>query len=216
MSPPSLKKPMQPNCGRGGELKQRQDRQAQCLTPAPSAEKRLAIPHPASLLFFAHYMLHMRMECVIDSSSLVSLCRCGLEEFLAKSGCKFFTVKEVFDEVVEDGLSKGLLDAAAAKKLFADEVIDIAEDFGYRGKPVDEKVVELAKKRGSMLMANDAKVLRRAVAEGLEAMNTAGFLFAVMRKGGMSKEKFKECLDRLLEKNRLSLKNAEKYLKEVS
>ena len=102
----------------------------------------------------------MSIECVIDSSSIISLCKCDLEPFLKASGWKFISLREVFNEVVERGLAEGFLDAIQAKKLFDDKVITLEKikEKIPANFSTDEKIVELAKELNAMVLSNDPKL----------------------------------------------------------
>src|SRR3989338_8691358 len=134
----------------------------------------------------------MSIECVIDSSSIISLCKCGLESFLKKSGWKFISVKEIFHEVVERGFAEGYVDALAAKKLFDEGVITLAEIKGKIPELLtpDEKVIELAKERKAVVLSNDQKLGRKAVGMGVVAFRSAGLCGFLAKKGLITKNQF--------------------------
>lgn len=158
----------------------------------------------------------MGIECVIDSSSIISLCTCRLQSFLETSGWRFISPSEVYDEVVEEGLVEGHADAIAAKKLFDEGTIAVLEV--KAGTPpdlsTDEKVVELAKERDAAVLSNDPKLGRMAVSAGLVALRSAGFFRFLAAKGLMKKNQFKESVRLLVRNKRLSEKNAKEYLAE--
>lgn len=167
-----------------------------------------------NLLFNAHYSLFVHIKYVIDSSSLVSLIKAGLEVFLKRGGKVFFTVPEVFEEVVAEGLRRGSLDAVAARKLFDDGTIKIE---GLRkSRNVDENVVELAVRTGSVVLANDTKLARKALARGAGTLSSAAFCALLFESRLISSAEFKEAVRSLVEKRRLSADNAEKFLAGVS
>ena len=159
----------------------------------------------------------MRIGCVIDSSSIISLCKCELESFLGISEWKFICPNEVFREVVEDGFAQGFIDAVAAKKLFDDRVIILTETRGEVPKNLstDGKVIELASERKAMVLSNDPKLARKAVGRGIVALRSAGLCRFLAENGRITKSQFKNAVMLLVERNRLSEKNAEEYLKGV-
>lgn len=157
----------------------------------------------------------MNTKCVIDSSSIISLCKCGLEGYLADSGWKFVSIREVFTEVVARGLEKGFLEALIAKRLFDDGTIETIAPLAAGAGATDDKVIEAAAKTRSILLANDVKMRRRASLAGATAIGSADFCIFLLNARKIGVGDFKEALGKLVEQGRLSPKNAEKYLEGI-
>lgn len=160
----------------------------------------------------------MRIECVVDSASLVSLAKSGLENYLGRLDWALLTVEEVFEEVVELGLQKGFLDALKAKRLFDDETIRIARESPIKhrqGGSTDDRVVRLAMEKRAVMLTNDVKLARKALAAGVEVLGSADICLLLKEKKRISREEFETAIARLVENQRLSDKNAEKYLEGV-
>ncbi len=157
----------------------------------------------------------MRIECVIDSASIISLCKCGLENHLRLTGWKFVSVKGVFVEVVEDGLAKGELDSLVAKRLFDSGTISLVGQSG-KGLSVDDGLVQMAKTRNAVLFTNDVKLSRKGNAEGLAVLGSAGLCLLLLKARKIPVAGFVKGIGLLVERKRLSQGNAEKYLQEVA
>lgn len=156
----------------------------------------------------------MSIECVVDSSSIISLCKCGLQDFLGLTGWRVVTVPEVFGEVVVQGSLKGELDVLAARALFDSGAISRIDSGGKSGR-VDDVVLGFAESRKALFLVNDVKLNRRGKACGLEVLNSAALCLFLYQSGKISKTRFKDALDALVGKQRLSKKTAQEYLKEV-
>jgi hypothetical protein len=125
---------------------------------------------------------------VVDSSSLVTLARCGAVGLLELWPNPVVTVQEVYRETVEVGSSKGYADAAAIREAFGLGRIAIRpvagdERTGGMGA-VDWLVLQLAQETpGSEILANDHPLLRKAEQRGLPAFYTAEFVWELGRMG---------------------------------
>lgn len=155
----------------------------------------------------------MRIKCVVDSSSLISLAKADLDDYLELSGWRFVTIQAVFNEVVDLGLQKGFLDALKSKKLFDAGVVDVVA-INKNNLSTDLQVVALAQDLQACLLVNDVKLGRIALSKGLIVFGSADLCFFLKEKKSISKTDFVISVNRLVAKNRLAKEVAEKYLKD--
>ena len=123
----------------------------------------------------------MHIKCVIDSSSLISLVKADLDDYLELTGWKFVTVQDVFNEVVNLGLQKGFLDALKSKKLFDAGVITVVA-INKNNLPTDLQVIALAQDLQANLLANDVKLGRIALSKCLTVLGSVDLCFFLKEK----------------------------------
>lgn len=125
---------------------------------------------------------------MVDSSSLVTLARCGAIELVELWPDPVVTVQEVYRETVEVGSRQGYPDAAAIRETFARGRIGIrpvagGERIGGMGA-ADWLLLQLAQETpGAEILANDHPLLRKAEQRGLPAFYTAEFVWELGRRG---------------------------------
>ena len=78
---------------------------------------------------------------------------------------------------------------------------------------VDSMLISNAKDNEDYLFADDVKLGRRAKAENIEVRNTADILLHLMKTRRLNKNEFKELLQKLVDKGRLSEESKKYYEK---
>jgi predicted nucleic acid-binding protein len=154
---------------------------------------------------------------IIDSSALVSFAKIQKLDLVSLLKTKMATVKEVYEECVEKGMSLGYPDALKIKQLFDEKTINIEDLKNYEKflgvSEVDSKIISLAKKKKDYLFGDDVKLGRRAKAENVEVRNTPDILLHLMKTKRLTKKEFRALLQKLVNNKRLSEKTKNFYEK---
>ena len=154
---------------------------------------------------------------IIDSSTLVSFAKINRLEIIKQFKTKIRTIPEVYKECVKDGIALGYPDALKIKQLFDEKIIQIKDVKNFKKysgvSMVDSMLISNAKDNEDYLFADDVKLGRRAKAENIEVRNTADILLHLMKTRRLNKNEFKELLQKLVDKGRLSEESKKYYEK---
>ena len=154
---------------------------------------------------------------IIDSSTLISLAKIRKLEILKLLKTKIMTISDVYEECVEKGINLGHHDALEIKRVFDEKTIVIENVEHHEKFPgvseIDSKVLRCAKEKKDYLFADDVKLGRRAKAENIEVRNTPDILLQLAKTKRLSQKEFRESLQNLVNKKRLSEKSRKLYEK---
>lgn len=158
----------------------------------------------------------MSIKCVIDSSTLISLSKIEQLELLKKLDFEVFCPQSVYREAVEAGLLHGHYESIEIKKLVDNSNIKIRKSSPIKINGIsrtDTEVINLALIIGSIVLANDTKLSRKAVENKLLAFGSPDLLLMAKERNIISKEFFISKIKELASKKRLSAKTMEEYLR---
>jgi len=147
---------------------------------------------------------------VIDTSTLISLARCGLLPLLSQLPVEPVILEVVYGEAVEAGLAGGHADAAAIEAAIA----YLPRRSSDPGDLPDAAVLRAAREVGS-LAANDLALGRRARNVGVNWLRTADLVVLLARTARMSTEEGRRAVGALKHAGRVSGDLADEYLAEL-
>lgn len=152
---------------------------------------------------------------IVDSSVLISLAKIQRLGLLGLLKTKPMTIREVYDECFEKGISLGYPDALKIGQIFNEKVIAVENSKYYEKlsgvSEVDSKIICVAKAKQDCLFVDDVKLGRKAKAEGIEVRNTPDILLHLMKTKRLAKSEFAELLQKLVDHKRLSEKTKNYY-----
>ena len=157
------------------------------------------------------------MKIVIDSSTLISLAKINMIDILDEVNAEILCPGGVYNECVKEGIAGGHPDAIMIKRLFDRRRINIGEikqpqEFkGLSG--IDSTVLSLAiQENPGYLFVNDTKLARRVEFEGFVVRGSPDLLLRMLHKKIINRKRYVDLIRELHTRNRLSLKNMDKYL----
>lgn len=136
------------------------------------------------------------MTVVSDSTPLIHLAKVGKLEMLFTIYGEVLITREVYREVVEEGLLLGREDARVVKRYLGREIRiaepELSSEYlvqKYQIHRGEAESIQLAKEVGArLLLINESQGRRAAKAEGLKVKGTIGVLFEALRVGVVSRD----------------------------
>lgn len=161
---------------------------------------------------------------VTNSSVLISLAKIGRLDMLKQLNEEIVSPQIVYEETVEEGKKKNLVDATIIGTLFQQGVVkrtDVKKDYQNKLKKLlgrkltrgDHEVVSLALQLNSdKILTDDDNLSRIVESVGLKSISTSDLLLQNLKNGLLTFEEFKDLINELVLKNRVSQKIAMLYI----
>ena len=156
----------------------------------------------------------------LDSSFILSLSKIRALHLLRLGDQRYYTIQEVFEEIVTKGIAVGYPDAIIIKEeLFDKDIVKIyqySEELTITGvSTTDSKILAAAKASNSILFADDKTLVKKADELGIEVQKSPDFLKDRYQEGDMPLDTFRESIHSLVSEKRLSRLEADKILEVI-
>ena len=153
----------------------------------------------------------------LDSSFILSLSKIKALHLLRLGDQPYYTIQEVFEEIVTKGVAVGYPDAIIIKEeLFDNNIVKIyqySEELTITGvSTTDSKILAAAKASNTVLFADDKTLVKKAEQLGIEIQKSPDFLKNRYQEDDMLFDTFRELINSLVSEKRLSKVEAEKIL----
>jgi hypothetical protein len=156
---------------------------------------------------------------LLDSSFILSLSKIRALHLLRLGDQPYYTIPEVFEEIVTKGIAVGYPDAIIIKEeLFDKNIVKIcqySERLTITGvSTTDSKILRAAESSNTILFADDKTLVKKAGQLGIKVEKSPDFLKNRYQEGDMPFATFRESINSLVSEKRLSRLEAEKILEE--
>lgn len=89
----------------------------------------------------------------------------------------------------------------------------VKKDLAIKGvAKTDSEVISLAKERQAILLVEDSVLVRKATQTGVRSLTLPQLVLGKVNNGQIAKKEFRHLIKDLVHNNRLSPRNAKKYL----
>lgn len=156
---------------------------------------------------------------LLDSSFILSLSKIRALHLLRLGDQPYYTIPEVFEEIVTKGIAVGYPDAIIIKEeLFDKNIVKICQY--YEGLTItgvsttDSKILAAAESPNTILFADDKTMVKKADQLGIKVQKSPDFLKNIYQEGDIPFATFRESINSLVSEKRLSRLEAEKILEE--
>lgn len=154
---------------------------------------------------------------VIDSSFILSLSKIDRVDLLEKLDTEIICPPRVYSELVTEGLEHGYSDAIIIKRKFFDSGLvrqeRVKKDLAIKGVArTDSEVISLANEWQATLLVEDSVLVRKATQTRVRSLTLPQLVLGKVSKGQIAKKEFRHLIKELVRNNRLSPRNAKKYL----